>query len=165
MAKIGDAYRTRSLVALLLLMTVTVAAPASAASQTKVLGGGQVFLATGAWSEQDAQGNAVFTRIDVLAGLVFDQAGEEHFGQGTTITLLRTTFDANGNSVFTDNEFFGTMFTTTPVLTIDKSLKTATLAPVTVNDCMFDEVGNCSIVLKQATIAASWTGTGTLATT
>jgi hypothetical protein len=130
-----------------------------------VLGGGQVFLATAQWAAPDSRGNTLYTAVRVLDGLVFDEFGDAHFGQGTSIDLNRYTLDANGNSIFSNNDFFGSTFTTTPVFTADKGLKTATLAPVNVNDCVYDEVGNCAVVLKHETIATSWTGTGTLATT
>ena len=105
MTKIRVAFRAGSLGLLLLVVTATAAAPTSATSQTRVLGGGQVFLATAQWAEPDGHGNTLYTFVRVLDGLVFDEFGEAHFGQGTSIDLYRDSVDASGNSIFTENDF------------------------------------------------------------
>src|SRR5690349_9660350 len=98
---------------LVFIISSVVAAPAAAASKT--VDGGTVVHATALWSGLDEQGDKVVTQLDLLDGIVYDEAQRPKFGQGTTIELFRTVVDPSGHEIYTKDSFFGTLFTTAPV--------------------------------------------------
>ena len=99
---------------LVFIILAVVAAPAAAAGKT--VDGGTVVHATALWSGVDGQGDKVVTQLDLVDGIVYDAQHRPKFGQGTTIELSRTVIDPSGHEIYTKDSFFGTLFTTAPVL-------------------------------------------------
>jgi hypothetical protein len=149
---------------LVFIISSVVAAPAAAAGRT--VDGGTVVHATAVWSGLDGQGNKVVTQLDLLDGIVYDGEHRPKFGQGTTIQLYRTVIDPSGQNIYTDDSFFGTLFTTAPVFHTDKvgTLRSATLAPVKVDQCVLGP-SPCEAIDRSLVIQTDWTGTGPMGQT
>src|SRR3954470_23781197 len=146
------------------IISSVVAAPAAAASKT--VDGGTVVHATALWSGLDEQGNKVVTQLDLLDGIVYDEEHRPKFGQGTTIELSRTVIDPSGQDIYTNDSFFGTLFTTAPVFHTDKvgTLRSATLAPVKVDQCVLGP-SPCKVIDRSLIVQTDWTGTGPMGET
>ena len=149
---------------LVFIISSVVAAPAAAASKT--VDGGTVVHATALWSGPDEQGNKVVTQLDLLDGIVYDEEHRPRFGQGTTIELSRTVIDPSGHEIYTNDSFFGTLFTTAPVFHTDKvgTLRSATLAPVKVDQCVLGP-SPCKAIDRSLIVQTDWTGTGPMGET
>src|SRR5262245_40738360 len=103
------------LISALVFISALVVAPATpAAATTKTLDGGTFVHATALWRAADGHGNTVVTQLDLLDGIAYDEEHRPIFGQGTTIELSRTVIDPSGRDIYTDDSFFGTLFTTAP---------------------------------------------------
>src|SRR5215475_14424102 len=154
-----------SLVFILSALVVAPAVPA-AATTGKTLDGGTVVHATALWSGPDGHGNKVVTQLDLLDGIAYDEEHRPIFGQGTTIELSRTVIDPSGRDIYTDDSFFGTLFTTAPIFQTDEvgKLRSATLAPVEVDQCVLGP-SPCKVIDRSLVIQVDWTGTGEIVTT
>jgi len=152
---------------LVLISSALVVAPATpAAAATKTLDGGTAVHATALWRAPDGHGNTVVTQLDLLDGIAYDEDHRPIFGQGTTIELSRTVIDPSGRDIYTDDSFFGTLFTTAPIFQTDEDgkLRSATLAPVEVDQCVLGP-SPCKVIDRSLVIQVDWTGTGEMATT
>ena len=152
---------------LVLIISALVVAPATpAAATTKTIDGGTAVHATALWSAPDGHGNTVVTQLDLLDGIAYDEDHRPIFGQGTTIELSRTVIDPSGRDIYTDDSFFGTLFTTAPIFQTDEvgKLRSATLAPVEVDQCVLGP-SPCKVIDRSLVIQVDWTGTGEMATT
>lgn len=152
---------------LVFIISALVLAPVTpAAAATNTLDGGTVVHATALWSAADGHGNKVVTQLDLLDGIAYDADHRPIFGQGTTIELSRTVIDPSGRDIYTDDSFFGTLFTTAPIFQTDEvgKLRSATLAPVEVDQCVLGP-SPCQVIDRSLVIQVDWTGTGEMATT
>jgi hypothetical protein len=149
-----------------IISALVVASATSAAAATKTLDGGTFVHATALWRAADGHGNTVVTQLDLLDGIAYDEEHRPMFGQGTTIELSRTVIDPSGRDIYTDDSFFGTLFTTTPIFHTDEvgKLRSATLAPVEVDQCVLGP-SPCRVIDRSLVIQVDWTGTGEMATT
>jgi len=150
----------------LLVFIISAVGVTPAAAAGKTVDGGTVVHATALWSGVDGKGDKVVTQLDLLDGIVYDENHLPKFGQGTTIELSRTVIDPSDSVIYTDDSFFGTLFTTVPIFHTDDvgKLRSATLAPVQVDQCVLGP-SPCEAIDRSLTIKADWTGTGTMGTT
>ncbi len=132
----------------LLLALILPAAPAQAATQSA--SEDEVLSTTTIWGDPDEAGNTIYTQLDVYDGYNWGS------GVGTQLYLSRTVVSPEGEIVNSDENFFGSLFTTETVFQADPKFKSAVLSPVTFDDYYLP---------RQWTIQVNWDGIGTLATT
>jgi hypothetical protein len=127
-------------------------------SGNKTVRGGEGWVATANWAEENPDGSTTYTFLSVADG--FGLAGRIIvFFNGTSVFLDRVTIDENGNVT---KEEFGDIFTTDDVFDTSPKLGSASLSPTEIVICSFedrDEFFNC-IDGTNVTIEAQWNGIG-----
>jgi hypothetical protein len=135
---------TAMLGGVLLLAMVTVIQPVYAEPKDKLIIRNDGVFANANWHEERIDGVTVDTLLFV----------SEH-DKGTDIFIEILVFDPDGLSTGQ----LGYVFTTENVFDISKKLKTATLSPIELELCIFDEI-TAECVPSTFTLEAHWTGIG-----
>lgn len=137
-------FSAAALVGVLLLATLPTVQYVFAEPKDKSIVRNNGVYAYGGWHEEKGDGKTVDTLLFII----------EH-DTGTDIFIEIVTFNPDGLSTGQ----FGYLFTTENVLDVSKKLNRATLSPIELELCIFDEeTGECHPA-KMA-LQAQWTGVG-----